>query len=292
VTFMALELMTGHWDGYTTAHNNYRVYVDPPSGRIRFLPHGMDQIFGDPGAPILEMPPTIVARAVMEIPEWRESFRGKVRELLPLFSAEGSLLPRLDGVADRLRPAVAEIGDDALAGWEEAISDLRGRLSARDENLRTQAEAVEPEPIHFDGGRRAILGGWAPQIDAGQADLEEQTGVDDRRVFSIAVVGEAPAIASWRVAVPLPAGTYLFDGLALGEGIEATDDETGSGAGLRISGGQRTGQVDRDDEWTPLTHRFTLAEPATVVLVAELRARRGRVSFNAESLGLRRLSEP
>jgi hypothetical protein len=134
--------------------------------------------------------------------------------------------------------------------------------------------------------------GLAARIDAGHADLDELTGGDDRRVFSIAVAGDAPAIASWRVAVPLPAGSYLFEGLALGEGIEATADETGSGAGLRISGEQRTGQVEGHGEWTPLAHRFTLPEPATVVLVADLRATAGRVIFNAESLALRRLTEP
>jgi len=293
LTFMALELMTGHWDGYTTAHNNYRVYVDPASGgRIRFLPHGMDQIFGDPGAPILEMPPTIVARAVMEIPEWRGAFRAKVREFLPLFSAEGSLLPRLDMVAERLRPAVAGIGDDALEAWEGALSELRDRIVARDASLLEQAEAPEPEPIQFDGARRAGLAGWTPRVDSGEADLEETTGDDGRRVFRITVTGAPPAIASWRVTVPLPAGRYRFEGLACGEGIEATEEEPGSGAGLRISGGQRSQAVDREGEWTALGYEFALEAAATVELVAELRATAGSVSFNAESLVLVRLSEP
>ncbi len=293
ITFMALELMSGHWDGYTTAHNNYRVYVDPASGgRVRFLPHGMDQLFGDPAAPILEMPPTIVAGAVMQVPAWREAFRGRVRELLPLFDANERLLPLVDAEAQRLRPAVTAIGDDALAAWEESIADLRDRLSARDEQLRMQADAAEPEPVQFDGGRRAMLAGWSPRIDTGEAHLEESEGEDGRRRYSIVISGEAPCIASWRVAVPLPAGTYSFQGLARGEGIEATTDESGAGAGLRISGGTRTDQIDREGTWTSLGHEFTLEAPATVELIAELRATAGRVDFNAESLVLVRLTEP
>ena len=108
----------------------------------------------------------------------------------------------------------------------------------------------------------------------------------------IAVAGETPSIASWRVAVPLPAGRYRFEGLALGTAIEGTEDDTGSGAGLRISGGKRRQAVDRAGEWTPLGYEFVLEAAATVELVAELRARAGHVSFNAESLVLVRLSEP
>ena len=293
ITFMALEMMSGHWDGYCLGHNNYRVYVDPANdGRVRFLPHGMDQLFGDPGAPILEMPATIVAGAVMQVPEWREAYRARVRELLPLFDAEERLLARLDPAADRIRPAVAATGEEALAAWEEAIADLRGRLRARDESLREQAEAPEPEPIHFDGARRATPAGWSPRTDTGGAQHEELVGEDGRRRYAIIASGDGPCIASWRVAVPLPAGTYLLQGLALGKGIDATDDETGSGAGLRISGEQRTNRVDSDGGWTPLEHRFTLDVPATVELVVELRATVGRVDFNADSLAILRLSEP
>jgi len=293
ITFMAIELMAGHWDGYTTAHNNYRVYVDPAAGdRVRFIPHGMDQIFGDPGAPILEMPPTIVAAAVMGVPEWREAFRGRVRELLPLFDAEAEILPRLDRIAERLRPAVAETGEEALEGWEGEVAGFRDRIIARDAHLRAEAEAPEPEPVGFDGARRAALSGWFPRTDAGEATHEETEGDDGRRVLRIAVAGGAPVIASWRVAVPLPPGRYRFEGLGLGAGIEGTADETGAGAGLRISGGQRTDAVDREGEWTPLAYEFSLEATATVELVAELRAVAGRVSFNAESLVLVRLSEP
>ena len=293
LSFMALELMTGHWDGYTTAHNNYRVYVDPArGGRIRFLPHGMDQIFGDPGAAILEMPPTIVAAAVMGVPEWRGTFRDRLRELLPLFAAEAAILPQLDSVAERLRPAVAATGREALEAWEGAVGELRDRIVARDASLREQAEAPEPEPIQFDGARRAGLAGWTPRVDSGEADLEETAGDDGRRVFRIAVTGAPPVIASWRVAVPLPAGRYRFEGLACGEGIEATEDEPGSGAGLRISGGQRSQAVDRGGEWTPQGYEFALEAAATVELVAELRANAGSVSFNADSLTLLRLSQP
>lgn len=47
ISFMALELMGCHWDGYCQNRNNYRVYFDPDTKRRHFFPHGMDQMFGD-----------------------------------------------------------------------------------------------------------------------------------------------------------------------------------------------------------------------------------------------------
>ena len=49
-----------------------------------FLPHGMDQMFGDAGASILNAPKGLVATAVMQNPEWRKQYRAKITALLPL----------------------------------------------------------------------------------------------------------------------------------------------------------------------------------------------------------------
>jgi hypothetical protein len=43
---MAVEAVTLHWDGYTTA-NNYRVYHDPDTDRFSMIPWGTDQTFHD-----------------------------------------------------------------------------------------------------------------------------------------------------------------------------------------------------------------------------------------------------
>ena len=290
--FVVMELLAGHWDGSTIGHNNYRLYFDPArDGRAVFIPHGMDQILGDPSAPILDMPPTIVGGAVMRVPAWRERFREKVRERVPLFAPD-RLLPAIDAAAARLEPAISEGGEEALAAWRDAIADLRARVEARHAHLLEQAEAPEPEPVSFDGARQTRLGGWQPRDETGGGTIEEIVQDDGRVVFSIGCSDAGQTVASWRMALPLPPGRYLFQGLARGEGIDPLDDEQGSGAGLRISGGVRTDRVERDGEWTMLGYEFEVDEPRQVEFVAELRARAGRVLFNAESLVLVRLSEP
>jgi spore coat protein CotH len=76
ISFMALEVMLAHRDGYCLARNNFRVYDDPADGKIVFLPHGMDQLFGS-APPVIEPSMNgLVARALMENP-------GRARALSP-----------------------------------------------------------------------------------------------------------------------------------------------------------------------------------------------------------------
>lgn len=159
ITFAAIEAMTGHWDGYCTMRNNYRVYVDPETDdRVRFLPHGMDQIFVDAGAPVFEPPAALVAMTVLENPVWRRRYRDRVQELLPLFAAEERLLPLLDAMAERLRPIVLDLGPEPLERFNAAVDDLRTLVVAREANLREQVEAPEPLvwPARLQAAVRAL----------------------------------------------------------------------------------------------------------------------------------------
>ncbi len=45
LSFVAMEVMICHWDGYSLGRNNFRIYHDPAADRLVFLPTGMDQIF-------------------------------------------------------------------------------------------------------------------------------------------------------------------------------------------------------------------------------------------------------
>src|SRR5260370_8404096 len=53
LSFIAMEDMTWHWDGYAMKRNNYRVYHDPDTDKIVFFAHGMDQMFWEPNGPII-----------------------------------------------------------------------------------------------------------------------------------------------------------------------------------------------------------------------------------------------
>lgn len=174
--FAALEALTGHWDGYCSMRNNYRVYVDPGTGgRARFLPHGMDQIFIDSGATVLAPPPALVAMTVMENPTWRKQYRARLRELLPLFSADDRLLPRVDKVVAGLRPLIVEMDPDVAERFDAAVADLRHQLAARTESLGEQVKAPEPIlwPTRLQAAARELCARDDP--DDGSGDCDHRT---------------------------------------------------------------------------------------------------------------------
>ena len=276
LTFMAFERMTCHWDGYTPNKNNYRIYFDPQDGRARFLPHGMDQMFGDPGFSILEFPPTIVSSAVMHNPEWRKQYKARITELLPLFEAK-RLHERLDVVIARMKPVANSLGDDFAKNHADRMRELNERIAAREPALREQLEHGDPMPIAFDENNQVEIADWYGAQETDDTQLEEVDPETDRR-YSILVGESGQCVASWRRRVLLAQGHYRVEVRLKTEGVEPRTDGPGTGAGVRISGGRRDNKVFGDTDWQTVSHEFEVTEDMRdVEFVAELRATKGRL---------------
>jgi len=291
LTFVALEAMAGHWDGYTANVNNYRLLFPGDDGPAVFLPHGADQLFGDPAAPILDPPNGLVARAVMADPTWREAWRERVRELLPLFDPPDALVSRVEDLRGRLGPVFTSIDPELAATHAERCADLIERLQARAESLRSQAEAPEPQPVVFDETGRTRPAGWYPGTVSDGVELTMADADGGPRLTIRADTG-TPCTASWRCRMRLPRGTYRLRMPAGTAAVAAVADEKGRGAGVRISGEPRDQGLDGDSR-AILEHEFTVAaDSAEVELVAELRATGGTATFDAFACELVRLGDP
>lgn len=290
LTFAAIELMTGHWDGYCREKNNYRLYFDAASHKAYFLPHGMDQMFGDPGASILERPEAIVATAVMQNPEWRAQFRDRIRKLLPLFDPPDKLLSQVDRMEQRVRPVLEEIDPPQADVCAERVNDLRERLAARAANLREQSEQPDPpppRPLEFSDEAGIELADWQPASESEDAIVEVIELPDDRAAYLIRCGPGGQCIASWRRTVLLSRGTYRLIASAATTDVAPLTDEKGAGAGLRISGSSREGGLKGTANGGPLEYRFAItADEQQVTLVAELRATAGQVQFDTRSMRL------
>jgi hypothetical protein len=147
LTFMALELMCSHWDGYCNTRNNYRVYFNPATGKAHFFPHGMDQMFGDAEAGVLDTPGALVSQAVLANPQWRLKYRDRLAELLPLFSPPDKLLKRIDAVHVRLRPVLAAMGEGHAREHDDQVRYLKQQLVARARSLELQINSKERRRI-------------------------------------------------------------------------------------------------------------------------------------------------
>lgn len=289
VRFMALELMTCHWDGYTRNRNNYRIYFDPSDSKARFLAHGMDQMFSDPGFSVLEYPDPMVSRVVMQNPAWRKLYRQRLQMLLPFYSAE-ALTKKLDAIRAKLQPTLAAISADADRNHADRCRELRERLVARAANLREQVKQSEPTPVEFDEQGRLAVEDWEPRQESEDAALE-RVERNDKVEYTIVAGPSGSCIASWRRKVLLAQGRYRVEARVKTTGVAPLNEDQGKGAGVRISGGKRPAGLTGDTDWTLVTHEFVVMEPTREVeLVAELRATKGRAAFQSP-LRLVRIAE-
>jgi hypothetical protein len=287
LTFMAVERMMCHWDGYCLNRNNYRLYHDPATNKWYFLAHGMDQMFGDPNMGILDEPAALVAQAVFRNPAWRARYREKVEQLVPLFNPPTPLLKRIDEVRARIRPVIQAMSENAAREHDNQVKGFKERITARAQNLVEQNNAPVARPVKFDAQGVAPIAHWKPRTETQDAKLEESASGQQPRTLRIECGPSGRCIASWRVSVVLPAGRYKLEAKARAEAIAPIKDQQGSGAGLRISGGQRSNALDGSTGWQKLVHEFQVTQPMQEVeLVAELRASRGKVWFDTSSLRL------
>lgn len=283
---VALERMLGHWDGYAMNSNNYRVYMRPGDGRAVFIPHGMDQLFQDPEASVLDDPVGMVALAALSAPDLRVRYRQALRDLAPLFDGRASLLPRLARLDERLRKALPALGPEALEEHARLVRELGERLAQRAASLAEQRDAPDPPALVFDRSGRARLTGWRPEVAEGEPTLEEVDHLG-RRALAIRAPAEVNCVAAWRRRVTLARGRYRLEASVAQRGVVARPGELADGAALRISGAEPVAGTTGSSGWRGAGYDFEVEEKLRrVELVLELRAARGRAYFALESLRL------
>jgi hypothetical protein len=289
ITFMALERMLCHWDGYSVNANNYRLYIDPDTGLAVFFPHGMDQLLGDPNMPLFDFPSSHVASQVMGNDKWRSRYRAKVKELLPLFDPPDNLIRRTDQIANVLREKLKELGDEPLQQFNEQVEDLKHRISDRANAIKEQLSQEEPLPLSLAAGESIALNDWYPACDhEGMAihPKEDQTPA----YLQLAITTE-PGYASWRHHLILKRGTYRMEGRYRTEQIEPIDELTVESIGLGNSRDERWSKPGSDEEWQTFSDTFTIVEDRfSIELILGLRAKKGSMQIDRESFRLSRVN--
>jgi len=287
LSFMAMEIMVCHRDGYCLARNNFRIYHDLDTDRILFFPHGMDQLFGKFDAPIEPHMNGLIARAVLETPEGCRRYRERFVFLLTnVFD-----VPVLTGLADRtlaqLRSVVTPREARVLEG---EVATVKERITRRRADLERQLSKPELQPLRFEHGI-ARLTGWQI-VDPPVGGFMDQTKAPDGPASLRIRAGPATS-ASWRTTIRLGAGRYRFEGAVSTAGVEPLNYGKNHGASLRVTGFPRRepGSLAGDHHESPLKVEFQVGgREQDVELVCELRARAGEARFDLDSLRLIRLN--
>lgn len=282
ISFCAMESILCHWDGYNFNRNNYRLYQDPSTGKFSFFLHGMDQLYGDTNFPLMRDFGTLVGGAVMRCPEGPKLYRARLESIYANVLKPVDWGARVTEAGEKVRLALEAKNPQWAKDYAGRIGEIRNRVEGRITTVGKMLGDM-PKPFEFDkDGVAKLEKGWNEE-NTGGARIDRAT-VDGRKCLHIAAEGQTAA--SWRSTLQLDPGKYRFEARVKTAGVAAVATESGKGAGLRISGGQRTNAVEGDTGWKPLAHEFE-TPGGEVRLVAELRATKGEVWF--ESLQLVRL---
>jgi spore coat protein H len=283
LSFMAMEMILGHRDGYCLARNNYRIYQDPARGQLVFLPHGMDQLFGRADATITPVFAGQVAAAVHDSVEGRNRYLERVGDLVTHVFKPDDLASLVDRWTAQIRPVLTRNEAKALAA---AVEENKHRIAARQAFLVKRLAEPEPKPLAFEGGIARLTDWVATDIPKG-GRLERTNTSNGTPVLMIQAGPNT--MASWRCKVLLSKGRYRFEGVAVTRGVQAPTSGKNRGAGLRVSGIQQTEpyKLKGDGQATPLSVVFQIQDPRQEVeMICELRATAGLAWFVLDSLRL------
>ena len=281
--YLFLENVLCHWDGYSFNRNNYRIYENPETGRFHFILHGMDQVFGDANASIQRDPGGRAGAVLWGRPEIRERYWLQAADIHEKVLKTVDWPARVEEHGRRLQAALKS---DKAKEYEPRIADARNRVAERLKRVREMLEAPRVENTLLTKGVAELKGGgWAAQVtNAESREVDE----DGKKCLYLKATGEANA--SWRLSVPVPVGKYRFEAWLKTRGVDPLVTDSGDGAGLRISGGNRKEQksLKGDAPWEALSFEIN-SGGGDVVLVAELRAKAGELWIDRESLRIVRV---
>jgi len=285
LSFMAMEVMLGHRDGYCLARNNFRVYEDADARKFWFFPQGMDQLWRNPDAPWRPQMAGLVARAVVETPEGKLRYRARIGDLVTILLRPDFLGRRIDELTTELRSSCE---DDEFAGIQKEAASLIERIKQRRTSLDSQLSQPEPESVTFDQGSVALQG-WKVFDPPSKGSIEICKSPDG--ITSLHIQTATEAATSWRTRVLLNRGQYRFEGQARASGVKPLPFGVHQGAGLRIEGSTRQSEnLVGNTLWRPLHAEFQIATDNTVAeLICELRASAGEAWFDSASLKIIRL---
>ena len=292
ITLLALEVLMCNWDGYSMNRNNYRIYDDPESGRLVFMPHGMDQMFDWPpgrfpvDGPILVPMRGLVAEGVITSPPGQARFLARLGHLATNQFEARTITNRVRVLADQLVPTLAAYGPDMVRQHARNVASFSDRISRRFQSVVDQLSAP-PGPPAFDAEGVARLERWRPRLGLGNPDAQLERGETGGHPILRVALRDRRASPSWRSWVFLEPGRYRFEARArAGEG----EGSEGGRARIRISGWRAAETPLRGAEWISLACPFEVAGPATQLqFVCEYIGPPGEAWFDVDSLRLVRL---
>ena len=144
IQFWAMETLVGHIDGYSGNVNNYYVYVPERTGKMVFIPWGIDAIFLDLVAfgsdtNQVALNNSALTRRLWEVPSQRQRYLDALQALLDEVWDEAAL----DAEIDRMAALIAEVAHDP-EGVAREQEVLRSFIHGRRATIEAALAAAPP----------------------------------------------------------------------------------------------------------------------------------------------------
>jgi spore coat protein CotH len=162
ISFIAMEVIVCHWDGYALNRNNFRIYHDRAAGKLVFLPHGLDQTFQRLNTPALPTMAGAVAKGVLEIPEVAERYRARQLVLLTNVFLVPPLALHVSQLASNVNLTLQDIDPGASGSYLSRASTFRRRIRNRLNSLQRQLSAT---PTDTEPARTVKLPGREAKVE-------------------------------------------------------------------------------------------------------------------------------
>jgi spore coat protein CotH len=140
ITYLVVEVITCDWDGYPTNRNNYRIYGDPRTKKLVFIPSGMDQMFGDVNQTIFPGYQGMAARAVIETKEGRRRYVARLAEVMKKLKPD-ELAKRVEDAIKPVQALAAEKDKNFARDLGAHAKNLGDRIKQRAASVAKQLKA-------------------------------------------------------------------------------------------------------------------------------------------------------
>ena len=288
LTFMALDVMLWDWDGYAMNKNNWRLYHDPSTDRLVFMPHGLDQMLWKPEGSILPRFEGRVAQAVLEIPELRGRYFARIKELRERVFEVPKLTQRVQEIGGRIGPILAKVEGGDVSEHSLRVENFRNAIVRRGESLDRQL-AHPIVPVQFDAAGFAAVAGWKSQVDFGAPSFSPSGVLTTKDSVQIAA-HDGSTVGSWKAGIWLERGEYIVQGRIKTRGIIADPGDSRAGAGLQVQGTRVEQALLGDSDWKSVELPFSVKDTLAETQVAcEFRGAAGEAWFDLDSFRIKRV---
>jgi len=315
---LALDILAWNGDGYAFHANNYRVFFDRSQERLVFMPHGMDQTFVLPDAPVLAGGDGMVANAVLSLPQGRQQVLAWIREFRGSFFQPDTIRRRVAELAVPLASTFARWTNAfevvSPAEHAQSVGDWLQRMSDRLASIDAQLSGITNLSM-VRTGQSLALTAWSGRTNGGAPIFLQPTNP-----VTLSIRAEAGGNGAWVTTLWLEGGRYQVQGQ-----IRATPVSAGTTnlivAGLRVRAprkrslgpdwgwdGRRRVEYRPGGEngnltfqplpaaagtnWTNVVCEFDLRQPAADLEISCEASGAGEAWFDPATLKLTRLSDP